>query len=315
MPMPHADMKRLIQRRLRGTDGTARLQVIKECMSMLPGYKQGPYADLRKWLMREIEVTRKKRDTKHAEELFVPKDGDARLVLLGVPNAGKSSLLRALSRSRVEVGDYAFTTLRPIAATTEINQARIQLVEIPGLIEGARENKGSGRFYLGAAQTADAFLVLMPLEPGGIDGLKMLLEETRDVVEGRRALLVATKLDLPGASSLLPEVEAFARRAGLPVVPVSAATGQGLESLISAIWDLTGLMRVFSKQGEKQDDRPFIVPRGSTVRELAAHIHKEMERNLQRAVVWGPSARFPGQAVGKDHVLQDCDRVELVTRR
>ncbi|MGE5580656.1 MAG: GTPase [Bacillota bacterium] len=315
MPMPHADMKRLIQRRLKGTEGTARLQVIKECMSMLPGYKQGPYADLRKWLLREVEVTRKRRESKHAEELFIPKDGDARVVLLGVPNAGKSSLLRALSRSRVEVGDYAFTTLRPIAATAEINQARIQLVEIPGLIEGARENRGSGRFYLGAAQTADAFLVLMPLEHGGIEGLRMLLEETRDVIQGRRALLIATKLDLPSAGSFLPEVEAFAREADMPVISVSATTGQGIDNLISAIWDLVGLMRVFGKQGEKEDDRPFIVPRGSTVRELAAHIHKELEQNLLRAVVWGPSARFPGQAVGKDHILQDCDHVELVVRR
>lgn len=315
MPMPHADMKRLIQRRLRGTEGTARLQVIKECVSMLPGYKQGPYADLRKWLMREIEITRRKRDSKHAEELFVPKDGDARVVLLGVPNAGKSSLLRALSRSRVEVGGYAFTTLRPIAATAEINRARIQLVEIPGLIAGARENKGSGRYYLGAAQIADAFLLLMPLEPGGIQGLRILLEETQDVVQGRRALLVATKMDLPDAGSFLPDVEAFARNAGMPVVPVSATTGQGMENLISAIWDLVGLMRVFSKQSEKQDDRPFIIPKGSTVRELAAHIHKELEQNLQRAVVWGPSAKFPGQVVGKDHILQDGDRVELVVRR
>ena len=223
MPMPHADMKRLIERRLKGTDGTARLQVIKDCMSMLPGYKQGPYADLRKWLLRETETTRKKRDSRHAEEVFIPKDGDARIVLLGVPNAGKSSLLRGLSKSRVEVGDYAFTTVRPIAATAEINQARIQLVEIPGLVEGARENKGSGRLYLGAAQDADGFLLLMPLEQGGMDGLKQILEETRDVICGRPALVVATKTDLPGAGTALAEVAAGV--SGYPIVAVSTATG------------------------------------------------------------------------------------------
>lgn len=309
MPMPHADMKRLIERRLKGTEGTARLQVIKECMSMLPGYKQGPYADLRKWLLLEVEYTRKKREARHAEEMFVPRDGDARVVLLGVPNAGKSSLLRALSRSRVEVGNYAFTTVRPIAATAEINQARIQLVEIPGLIEGARENRGSGRYYLGAAQTADAFLLLMPLEPGGLEGLGLLLEETRDVVGGRPVLVVATKLDLPGARTLLSEAASSLPR--YRVVAVSAETGEGIQALVSAIWEAVGLMRVFSKG----DDRPFIVPRGSTVRELASFIHKEMEQNLTRASVWGPSAKFPGQTVGRDHVLQDLDRVDLTVRR
>ncbi len=139
MPMPHQDMKRLIQRRLKGTDGPQRARVIRECMEMLPGYKQGPYADLRKWLLSQMETTRKRREVRHADGLFVPRDGDARFVLLGPPNAGKSSLLRALCKSSVTVGDYPFTTLRPIAATAIINDARIQLVEIPGLIEGARE--------------------------------------------------------------------------------------------------------------------------------------------------------------------------------
>ncbi len=312
MPMPHSDMKRLIERRLRGTDGTARLQVIKECMAMLPGYKQGPYADLRKWLVGETEATRKRRDSKHNEEIFVPRDGDARIVLLGVPNAGKSSLLRALSRSRVEVGNYAFTTLRPIAAMAEINQARIQMVEIPGLIEGARENRGSGRLYLGAAQTADAFLLLMPLEAGGRADLDLLMEEACDVIRDRPTMVVATKLDLPGARDVLSRV---ACEIGLPVTAISAATGEGVDGLRSAIWEMVSLMRVFSKQGDRQDERPFIIPRGSTVRELAAFIHKELEQKLTKAAVWGPSAKFPGQLVGKDHVLQDCDRVELVASR
>ncbi len=309
MPMPHADMKRLIERRLRGTDGTARLQVIRECMSMLPGYKQGPYADLRKWLTNEIQVTRRKRDAKHAEEVFIPKDGDARIVLLGAPNAGKSSLMRSLSRSRVLVGDYAFTTVRPIAATAEINQARIQLVEIPGLVEGAREDRGSGRLYLGAARDADGFLVLMPLEHGGVEALRQVLTETQDVISGRRVLIVATKRDLPGAEQILAEASTLT--AGHQVVAVSASTGYGLDELRGAIWDVAALMRVFSK---KDDSRPFILPRGSTVQDLAFHVHHDLERDLTKAAVWGPSAKFPGQVVGKDHVLADLDRVELYTK-
>ena len=172
--------------------------------------------------------------------------------------------------------------------------------------------------YLGAAQTADAFLLLMPLEPGGIEGLLQLLEETRGVVRDRPVLLVATKVDLPGARDVLSTIGP--RVAGsfpgrLQVVAVSATTGEGIESLTSAIWETVGLMRVFSKQGDKKDEKPFIIPKGSTVRELAAFIHKELEQGLMKAAVWGPSAKFPGQIVGKDHVLQDCDLVELVAKR
>jgi len=304
-------MKRLIERRLKGTDGNARLQVIRECMAMLPGYKQGPYADLRKWLVKESDVTRKKRDSRHSEEVFIPKDGDARVVLLGVPNAGKSSLLRALSRSRVEVGDYAFTTVRPIAATTDVNQSRIQFVEIPGLIQGARENRGGGKLYLGAAQVADAFLLLVPLEQGGLDGLRLLLDEVGHVVRDRPGLIVATKVDLPGARAVLEDLRGLLIPA-FPVVGVSAATGEGIPELREAIWDMLGLMRVFTK---RDSDRPFIIPRGSTVRDLAAFIHKDLEQNMAKAVVWGPSTKFPGQAVGKDHVLMDGDRVEVIVNK
>ncbi|HHY44540.1 MAG TPA: TGS domain-containing protein [Firmicutes bacterium] len=313
MPMPHAEMKRLIQRRLKGTDGAERLRVARECLALLPGYKQGPYADLRKWLLAEMDAMRKRRDARHSGGVFIPRDGDARVVLLGPPNAGKSSLLRSLCGSRVEVGDYAFTTQRPIAATLLLNDARIQLVEIPGLIEGAREDRGSGRMYLGAAQEADGYILVLPLEwpEAGTNGLKDRLErflaEAKELFAARRHIVAATKADLPGAEALLRDV--CACLPGRRVVPVSTTIGQGLQDLKAAIWDMTGLMRVYSKQST--EDRPFIVPRGLTVQGLAEHIHKELGRELEKAAVWGPSAKFPGQVVGRNHGLQDGDTVRL----
>jgi ribosome-interacting GTPase 1 len=338
MPMPHADMKRLIQRRLRGTDGAERLRVARECMAMLPGYKQGPYADLRKWLLAQIETTRKRRETRHSDGAFVPRDGDARLVLLGPPNAGKSSLMKSLCGSSVEVGDYAFTTLRPIAATLLLNEARIQLVEIPGLIEGAREDRGSGRMYLGAAQEADGYILVLPLEgpeggegpygevhlqgdrlPGGhLEGgiglpprFERFLAEVETVLTSRRYVVAATKRDLPGAEPLFETL--CARFPGRTVVAVSTTTLQGLQDLKEAIWEMTGLMRVYSKQSS--EDRPFIVPRGLTVQGLAEHIHAGLAQELEKAAVWGTSARFPGQMVGRDHQLEDGDTVRLFRRR
>jgi len=332
MPMPHEEMRRLIIRRLKGTDGAARMRVIEECMSMLPGYRQGPYAELRKWLAQQAETTRRKRKVLHAEETFVRSQGDARIVLLGPPNAGKSSILRALCGSRVEVGDYPFTTLRPIAATALINGAQVQLVEIPGLIEGAREDRGHGRLYLGAAQDAQAFLLILPLEAGGVTGFAQALAEVEDMVGGRPALVVGTKADLPEAEQVL--AEASSRFPGRRVVAISVATGQGLEELRQAIWDMAGLMRVFSRQEQAESsggrrpkrpirgdhpstlgDRPFILPHGSTVEGLASRIHHGLSEGLDKAVVWGPSARFPGQIVGRQHVLQDGDCVELLRRR
>lgn len=312
--MPHEEMKRLIIRRLKGTDGAARLRVIEECMSMLPGYRQGPYADLRKWLQGQAETAKTKRRIRHAEGMFVPKHGDTRMVLLGPPNAGKSSILKALCGSSVQIGDYPFTTLRPIAATALINGAEIQLVEIPGLIEGARQGTGHGRLYLGAAQDAGAFLLILPLETGGMETFAQAMAEIEHVVKGRPSLIVAAKADLPGAEPLLSE--ARGRFPGRPVIAVSTTTGCGLPELRQAIWDMAGLMRVFAgRSGERAPDRPFILPRESTVGDLASRIHTGLSQELDEAAVWGPSARFPGQRVGRRHVLQDGDRVELLRRR
>lgn len=326
MPMPHADMKRLIQRRLRGSDGAERVRIARECMELLPGYKQGPYADLRKWLAREIETSRIKRDVRHAGGTFVPREGDARIVLLGPPNAGKSSLLKKLCGSSVQVGDYAFTTLRPIAATMVINEARIQMVEIPGLIEGAREDRGSGRMYLAAAQDADAYLLVMPLEPSSFEGcadvqgssgapahlqFEVFLDEVGSLLQTRPYAVAAAKADLPGSGAILNRAKALFP--GCAVLPVSTATGQGLSELAQALWDICGLMRVYSAQS--RESRPFIVNRGFTVRDLAFRIHHELAEELDRAAIWGPSAKFPGQVVGRDHVLLDGDSVRLFTRK
>ena len=87
------------------------------------------------------------------------REGAAQIALVGPPNAGKSSLLQALSAIQIRTGDYAFTTTRPVPALTRIGGVLVQLVEIPGLIEGAAEDRGGGRALLGVLRNADAILL------------------------------------------------------------------------------------------------------------------------------------------------------------
>src|SRR5207248_4767478 len=88
----------------------------------------------------------------------VRREGAAQVALVGPPNAGKSSLLHALSHVQIKIGDYAFTTLRPVPALTRIGGVLVQLVEIPGLIAGAGEDRGGGRALLGVLRGADAIV-------------------------------------------------------------------------------------------------------------------------------------------------------------
>ncbi len=118
MPMPHRTFAEVAKRRLVGKEGSERVATIRALLAELPGYRNGPYADLRKWLEGELERTRVRGKVLHRDSLQVRREGAAQIALVGPPNTGKSSLLQALSDIQIRTGDYAFTTLRPVPALT-----------------------------------------------------------------------------------------------------------------------------------------------------------------------------------------------------
>src|ERR671935_2932723 len=152
MPMPHRTQMQVIKRRLVGKDGSERIRELREILAELPGYRNGPYADIRKWVEAQLEQTRVRKRVVHRDSIAVRREGAAQIAFVGPPNAGKSSLLQALSDVQIKTGDYAFTTTRPVPALTPISGVLVQLVEIPGLIEGASEGRGGGRALLGVGR-------------------------------------------------------------------------------------------------------------------------------------------------------------------
>src|ERR1041384_6920747 len=158
MPMPHRTFAQVAKRRLTGKEGKERIRTVRELLAELPDYRNGPYADLRKWLTSEIEETRVRSSAVHRDSIAVRREGAAQIALVGPPNVGKSSILQALSEIQIKTGDYPFTTLRPLPALTRLGGGLVQLVEIPGLIEGANEDRGGGRALLGVLRSADAII-------------------------------------------------------------------------------------------------------------------------------------------------------------
>src|SRR5215218_4958417 len=158
MPMPHRTFAQGAKRRLVGKEGRDRIREVNALLGELPDYKNGPYADLRKSLLAEIDDTRVRSNAVHRDSIAVRREGAAQIALVGPPNVGKSSLLQALSEIQIRTGDFAFTTLRPTPALTRIGGVLVQLVEIPGLIEGAAEDRGGGKALLGVLRFADAIV-------------------------------------------------------------------------------------------------------------------------------------------------------------
>ncbi len=133
-----------------------------------------------------------------------------------------------------------------------------------------------------------------------------------EVAHPRRwpAIVVANKLDTPGASDRLEILREVCP--ALPIIAVSAATGWGLDELRGWLFGLLGKIRVYTKAPGKKVDKsaPFTVPRGATLIDAAAAVHKDFVRNLKAAKVWGRRT-FDGQLVPRDYVLEDGDIVEL----
>jgi small GTP-binding protein len=299
MPMPHRTQQQLIKRRLVGKDGAERIRELRAILTELPGYRNGPYADLRKWVEGQLTDARTRKNVVNRDSIAVRREGAAQIALVGPPNAGKSSLLQALSAIQIRTGDYAFTTTRPVAATTRLGGVLVQLVEIPGLIEGAAEDRGGGRALLGVLRNADAILWCHACDRPA-EELETIREEVAAAGIELPSLLAATKCDEAPVPAH-PE---------LPVVPVSVLDDASLERLRDELWALTGLLRIHLRDGGD----PVALQPPVTVLDVADTIHHELREQCTGARIWGQSARFEGQQVGRQHELHDGDTVEVLTR-
>jgi small GTP-binding protein len=302
--MPHRTQMQVIKRRLVGKEGSERIHELRAILADLPGYRNGPYADIRKWVESQLEQTRTRKRVIHRDSIAVRREGAAQIALVGPPNAGKSSLLQGLSAVQIKTGDYAFTTTRPVPAVTRIGGVLVQLVEIPGLIEGANEGRGGGRSLLGVLRDADAILYCQDAsaEPAA---LRTVVEEVRAAGIDHRAALTATKADEAEPAAVERLRSAFPE---LELVTVSVLDDESLDHLRDLLWRLTGLVRIYLRSG----DDPVALPPPVTVHDVADSIHHALAARCAGARVWGPSARFPGQRVGPAHLLEDGDSVEIL---
>jgi GTP-binding protein len=156
--------------------------------------------------------------------------------LVGAPNAGKSTLLAALTEARPEVGNYPFTTTSPNLGVAELDEDRTAVIaDVPGLIEGAHTGRGLGHAFLRHIERTRALVGLVdgdaPDPVGDWDAVASELRLHDERLADHPLRIVVTKLDLPGVRARLPELEAALRARGHRPLPVSAHDGTGLDAL------------------------------------------------------------------------------------
>ena len=164
--------------------------------------------------------------------------------LVGLPNAGKSSLLGRLTRADPKVADYPFTTLEPVLGTIESDDRQVVLADIPGLIEGAAEGAGLGHEFLAHVERCAMLVHVVELAPSSGDPMdnyrtvRAELEARGAGLEDLPELVALSKADLWTPADTADQVAEWKQAVGdtvLDVLPVSSATGAGLEALKEAV--------------------------------------------------------------------------------
>jgi ribosome-interacting GTPase 1 len=307
-----------------------KLAALKEMWVILPKHKASEklQADLK---TKISELTDQVEHAKTAPKKAAPgtfkftRQGAGQVVFLGPPNAGKSLLLSKLTHATPTVAPYPFTTREPVPGMMDYEDVRVQLIDLPPITAEHYDP-----FITDITRSADAALLFLDLaDDDGPAATQTVIERLQSfrrelvapgspppedpAVHALPTLLIATKCDDEGAE-LRRELAREVLGSRLPERVISAERGDGLEELRSAVYTLLGVMRVYTKQPGKPADRtsPFTPRIGSTVAELAARVHRDLEESVKSARIWGTGVH-DGQTVGRDHVLHDGDVVELHT--
>ena len=162
--------------------------------------------------------------------------------LVGLPNAGKSTLISRVSAAAPKVADYPFTTLQPHPGIVELsNFRRFVMMDIPGLIEGAAEGHGLGHRFLRHVERTRVLVHMVDITGGdrgdAVTAYRAIVDELErysDALAAKPRVTVLSKSDLVAD----PEEQAaeISKEFGIDVWPISAATGQGLDRLLEAVW-------------------------------------------------------------------------------
>ena len=180
--------------------------------------------------------------------------------LVGLPNAGKSSFLAAVSNARPKIADYPFTTLHPWVGVAAIDDDELVIADIPGLIEGAHEGRGLGDTFLGHIERCDVVLHLIdataddPVEDYRIVSAELAAYGAGLVDKPR--IVALNKIDALDADAAQAAGEALAAEGEVPVHRVSAASGQGVREVLRALRDTIATARTEAAERADAHWRP-----------------------------------------------------------
>jgi hypothetical protein len=276
-----------------------KIEKLKKMISVAPAHKgsENLRSQLRSRLKKLKQEQEKEKSKKKGRSVGIKKEGDAQLTILGFTKSGKSSLLTALTNAKPKISEFPFTTIRPEIGTLDLDGIKIQMIELPAYLENKE--------ILSIARSSNLILILVT----SIEELAKMSELIKNERIENKKLFILNKVEALNQD----ELKKFFK---LPIIRISVKENAGLYDLRQKIFESIGLIRVYTKEPGKKPhlERPLILKKDSTVRDMAEKIRKDFPERFIKAKIWGSSAKFPGQTVGIEHVLHDKDIVEMYIR-
>lgn len=370
----------ILQARIDELEDELKNTKVNKRTEMAVGQLKGKIAKLK------AEMEAKSKGGKGGEGFAVKKEGDATVGLLGKPSVGKSTLLGKVTNKDSKIGAYEFTTLDCVPGLLHHKHTNLQILDLPGIIDKASDNRGFGRKVLSVVRACDlVVLVVDATQP--FKDLNMLFNETQNSnikfnqtppnisvakkphgsisiplnnsqetlpdelveemlkdmgyinaeviiheknatiddlvdacysnIEYKKAVICFNKIDLFSVDEMAkikqkveneyPYFELFG---------ISAEAEVNIDKFKDFIWDQLGFIWVYLKEQRKEPDleKPLVVKKGDTVRDVCEKIHKDMLAKFRYCKLKGQSAKFDWQRVGLDHEVKDKDIVEIYVR-
>src|SRR3989344_3635400 len=272
---------------------------LEEMIRYVPAHKGGESmrADLRTRMKKMIEKSEKAKKTGKSTQKTIKKEG-FQCVLLGLPNAGKSTLLSKLTNAKPQISLNPFTTKQPELGSLDYYGVKAQIVDLPSI--------GSENFDSGIVNTADCIIIVLE----DLEDLNKVLQYTKKSYG--KNIITINKSDLLSEEQTRKLTEKL-RSKKIPAIIISAQNIKNLDLLKETIFNTMESIRVYTKTTKEPSKIPIVLSKCSTVHDCAEKILKGFSKKVKESRITGPSSKFPNQKVGLSHILKDKDIIEFKT--
>jgi uncharacterized protein len=278
-----------------------KIACLEEMIRVSPKHKgsENLLKELRTRLKKLLDKKDKSNKSKSASKKGIRKE-NFQCILLGLPNTGKSSILKALTNAHPKTSPNPFTTQEPQIGTLDYQGVKAQIIDLPSI--------GSENLDLSLINSADLILIT-------ITSLQDL-EKINPIANKNpnQKIIIYNKIDLL-SNEQIRKLNATIKSKRLPAILFSTLNNYNITELKDLILKSMNIIRVFTKlPGKPKSTQPIVLPTHSTVKQVAEKILKGFSIQIKYSILTGPSSKFPNQRVGLSHVCKDLDTIEFHTK-